>query len=144
MEIDALVKAFFQVFDNRGGKRPAFDQLHQLFISEALVIKNVGDRPEIYTLTQFIAPREVLLTNGELLDFFEQELAERTDIFGKIAQRFCVYQKSGMQQGQAFQAKGMKTMQFIKTPGGWKIAAVAWDDERPGLMIASDLMRLDQ
>lgn len=133
--IDALVTDFFAVFDNRGGKRPAFEVLHQLFIAEALVIKNAGDMPEIYTLTQFIMPREKLLTGGELAEFFEQELTERTDVFGNIAQRFCAYQKSGIQQGKPFRARGMKTMQFIKTANDWKIAALAWDDERPGLTI---------
>ena len=29
----------------------------------------------------------------------------------------------------------MKTLQFVRTPAGWRISAVAWDDERDGLRL---------
>jgi hypothetical protein len=57
-------------------------------------------------------------------------LAERTDIFGGIAQRFSLYEKSGVQLGRPFLTRGVKSLQFVRTAEGWKIAAVAWDDER--------------
>jgi len=30
--------------------------------------------------------------------------------------------------------------QFIKTPEGWKMSAMAWDDERPGLSLPAELL----
>jgi hypothetical protein len=32
-----------------------------------------------------------------------------------------------------FRARGMKTTQLVRTPGSWRISALAWDDERDGL-----------
>jgi len=38
-------------------------------------------------------------------------------------------------KGVPFGARGMISTQFVMTPAGWKISAMAWDDERPGLTI---------
>ena len=34
----------------------------------------------------------------------------------------------------------MKTLQFVETPQGWRIASVAWDDEREGLAVPEGLL----
>ncbi len=128
-EIDALVAAFFAVFDNRDGIRVDLDQLRTLCISQALLIKAVGPTPEICDLDAFIAPRERLLSAGTLVDFHEQELSARTKIFGNIAQRWCRYRKAGVLEGRAFATEGTKGLQFLRTPQGWRISAVLWDDE---------------
>ena len=67
--------------------------------------------------------------------FNEMELSELTTVFGKVAHRFNSYAKSGTIKGVPFTARGMISTQFIQTPAGWKISAMAWDDERPGLSI---------
>jgi len=41
-------------------------------------------------------------------------------------------------KGIAFESRGMISTQFIVTPVGWKMSAMAWDDERPGLSIPKD------
>lgn len=142
--LDGLTQAFFRAFDNRNGRRPDLASLHDLFIAQAMIVKNSGAAPEICTLAQFIEPREQLLSDGCLIDFFEVELRERTEIFGRIAQRFCLYRKSGTLRGQAFETRGMKTLQFLETSAGWKISSVAWDDEREGLAIPSDWDRASE
>ena len=133
-EIDSLTRTFFSVFSPNESGVVDLSIIHRLFIPQGIVIKNCGT-PEIYTLEQFIAPREVLLNKGELVDFKERELRERTEIFGNIAQRFCLYEKSGVLSGTPFKTRGMKTLQFIKTEEGWRMSALAWDDERDGLTI---------
>jgi hypothetical protein len=35
--------------------------------------------------------------------------------------------------GAAIDARGAISTQFVRTPGGWRIGSMAWDDERPGL-----------
>jgi len=59
-------------------------------------------------------------------------------IFGNVAHRFGAYKKCGTSNGVAFEAQGMITTQFINTPGGWRMSAMAWDDERPGLSISTN------
>jgi hypothetical protein len=134
--IDALTRAFFGVFSNRDGKRPGLDVLYELCLPEAVIVKTCADAPTIYNLREFIEPRARLLNEGSLREFFEEELAERTDIFGNVAQRFCSYRKSGFLDGEPFEAKGMKCLQFVKSSGRWLISAVAWDDERDGNLVS--------
>ncbi|WP_052135018.1 DUF4440 domain-containing protein [Collimonas arenae] len=134
-EIDALVKAFFSVFTNKNGVKPDVDAIHRMFIPQGLIIRCNDTEREIYTLQQFIAPRLELLNGGRLVDFQEQEVSARTDIFGGIAQRYCVYEKSGVLDGKAFHAYGVKTVQLVRMDDGWKMVSLAWEDERDGLAI---------
>jgi len=140
-EIDALTRAFFSVFTNKNGVKPDLDAIHHMFIPQGLIIKCSGAEREIYTLREFIEPRRLLLSSGKLADFQEQEVSARTDIFGGIAQRYCIYEKSGILDGQAFHVRGVKTLQLIRMDDGWKLASLAWEDERDGLAVP-DLIRL--
>ncbi|MBT9459825.1 MAG: nuclear transport factor 2 family protein [Burkholderiaceae bacterium] len=135
-QIAALARYFLGAFTNVGGVAPDVARIHQVFVPQGLIIKSTGDAPEIYSLQAFIEPRERLLTEGGLLDFEEVEVSARTELFGNIAQRWCVYRKSGLLDGERFETLGMKTLQLVRTPQGWKIASLAWDDERPGLCLA--------
>jgi hypothetical protein len=139
--LDELTEKFFNLFTNTNGKIPEIDNVYRLCIPETVIIKNVGAIPEIYTLEQFINPRKKILIDGTLSDFSEEEIAEKTDIFGNIAHRFCSYKKSGNLSGRYFEAKGMKTIQFTNTPSGWRISSLAWDDEREGLSIPAEFFK---
>ncbi len=132
--INQLVKVFFASFDNRDAP-PDLSGVRQLFIDTGVVIKNSGPHPEIYSLDDFIAPRQQVLSDGSLTHFHEYEIGEHTDIFGNIAQRVSLYKKTGNASGQPFQSRGIKVFQFIRTPQGWRISSVAWDDEREGFLL---------
>jgi len=127
--IDELTRQFFTLFTNTNDTAPDLDRIYQLFIPEGMIIKNINSKTEVYDLQQFIAPRKKILTDGTLKEFSEEEVTEKTDIFGNIAQRFCSYKKSGILSGVKFEGKGMKTIQFVRTETGWKISSLAWDDE---------------
>jgi hypothetical protein len=142
-DIDELVRRFFLAFDNRDGVHPDLESLRELFVAGALISKAVAAIPELYSVEDFIEPRRALLTDGTLVDFEERELAERTETCGNISQRICLYEKSGKLAGQPFRTRGVKTLQFVRTPKGWKIAAVAWDDERDGFEIDLSRFRAD-
>ena len=126
--IDALAKAFFAAFENADGRRDDLSVLHGLCLPQALVVKAIGGHPEARDLATFAAPREALLNGGRLQRFSEHEVEARTDLFGNIAQRWCRYRKAGLLDGVAFEAEGWKSLQCVRTPRGWRIAAVAWDD----------------
>lgn len=129
-EIDKLVDGFFNLFSVEKDNTTDLSGIFDLFISEGLIVKCSSTGPEVYNLYQFIEPREKMFNEGILRDFKEKEISERTEIFGNIAHRLSIYKKSGLMNGEAFENKGIKTLQFIKTSCGWKISSVAWDDER--------------
>jgi len=134
-ELDRLTNEFFRAVSFEPGETPPFENIYGLFIETGLLIKNTASTPEISTVGQFIEPRQASVRAGELTRFNEVELTETTQIFGNVAHRFNSYAKSGTMKGVPFTGRGMVSTQFILTPAGWKISAMAWDDERPGLSI---------
>ena len=139
-EIDRLAADFFRAVSFDEGARPAYDDLYKLFLDNALLIKNSGASPEISNIHQFIEPRQRAVIAGELACFSEVETAEITELFGNVAHRFSTYAKRGTLKGVPFEARGMISTQFIKTPAGWRMSGMAWDDERPGLAIPEPRM----
>jgi hypothetical protein len=130
-----LVRTFFAAFTSGPDSIARLDALRAGFLPEAVIIRTCGGQPAVYGVDAFIAPRQALLSGGTLVDFREWELSGRTEVFGDIAQHFCSYAKAGVQDGRPFTARGMKTLQFVRTSTGWRISAAAWDDERDGLAI---------
>ncbi len=118
-------------FTTTGGGRPNVEIIREVFIPEGRITSNVGAEPVLYDLDAFIAPRQRILTDGTLTEFSEWEAAERTEIFGSIAHRFSEYRKSGFLDGEWFEGSGHKTIQFIRTPAGWRMSSMAWDDDAP-------------
>jgi len=133
--LEALARRFFAAVSFEPGQRPGYDVLHELFIEDGKLIRNIGAQPEIATVEQFIEPRQRSVDSGELSAFHEAETAEITEVFGNVAHRFSTYTKSGVLGGVPFTGNGMISTQFIRTPDGWKMSSMAWDDERPDLTI---------
>ena len=131
-ELKRLTDEFFRAVSFEPGGKPPYQLIRSLFIEQGLLIKNVGDVCEISSVSQFIAPRQALVDSGELTRFHEAELSDTTVVFGNVAHRYSKYEKSGTQKGQSFKARGMISTQFVRTPSGWKMSAMAWDDERAG------------
>lgn len=104
--------------------------MHDLFVAGSTIIKNTAAGPEVYSLEQFIDTRAELLGNGTLTGFRERELETSTEIDGNHAERVCTYTKSGVLNGTPFTTRGVKVMRLVRTRVGWRLAALAWDDER--------------
>jgi hypothetical protein len=136
--IAAIVRTFFAAFTSGPDVAAQLDDLRSILLPEAVIVRTCGGEPLAYSVDAFIAPRQALLTGGSLTDFREWELDGQTQLFGDIAQHFCRYAKQGVQDGVAFTGRGMKTLQFVRTAGGWRISAAAWDDERDGLTFGDD------
>jgi hypothetical protein len=134
-EIAVVVRAFFAAFVSGPDCTARLEMLRELFLPEAVITRTCGLPLAVYDVDGFIAPRRALLTSGEIQDFREWEVSGRTQVFGDIAQRVCSYAKAGIQHGTPFSARGMKMLQFVRTPAGWRISAVGWDDERDGLVV---------
>jgi hypothetical protein len=138
-ELKALIDEFFGAISFDVGQRPAYAKLRDLFIDEGKLIKNSSDVPEISSVDEFIASRQRVLDAGALTAFEETETAATTEVFGNIAHRLSTYEKRGTMHGEAIEGRGVISTQFIRTPGGWKMSSMAWDDERPGLAIPDRL-----
>ncbi|MBT2450784.1 GNAT family N-acetyltransferase [Streptomyces sp. ISL-43] len=127
-ELDRLMTTFLGAFTNTGGGRPNLRAVHEVFIPQGTIISNVGGEPVVYDLDSFVEPREKILTDGTLTEFSEWEVSERTEVFGTIAHRYSEYRKSGFLDGDWFEGSGRKTTQFVRTPAGWRMNSMAWED----------------
>lgn len=126
--IDQITTAFYSAFSNEGGRPEKIDILYSFFIEKAIVIMNVGSAMNVMDVREFIEPRRRILTDGSLQNFREWEVEETTGILGNVAQRFSRYEKSWVASGESASGAGVKSLQFVRTADGWKVAALAWDD----------------
>ncbi len=131
-----LIQTFLRAVSFEEGGRPAYGDLPALFIDGARLIRNSGAAPEISTVDEFVRDRQRALDAGELLAFEEVELDETTELFGNIAHRFSPYAKRGSTDRGPIATRGVISTQFVRTEDGWRISSMAWDDERPGLVLS--------
>jgi hypothetical protein len=133
--LQSLIDEFFRAVSFQPGQTPAYGGISELFVDDGKLIKNSSDAPEISSVDQFIASRQQLVDSGALTSFQEIETAEITEVFGNIAHRFSTYVKHGTMYGTAIEGRGVISTQFIRTPNGWRMNSMAWDDERTDLTI---------
>src|SRR3954454_13068984 len=130
--IETLIADFLAAVTFAEGERPHYERIRELFIPRGLLISQRG---EVTDVEAFIAPRQATVDSGALTEFEETELGGVTEVFGNVAHRFSGYAKRGVLDGAAFAARGAIATQFVRTPAGWRISAMAWDDERAGLTV---------
>jgi hypothetical protein len=130
--IDALAARMYAAFDNRDGRVPDLDGLREVFLPGCTICRAIPGQEQVQSLDEFIQQRRPLLIEGRLVDFAEWETDSRTSIFGNVASRESLYEKSGVLDGIAFHTRGAKQMQFVRLDGRWWIGALAWDDAREG------------
>ena len=69
-------------------------------------------------------------------DFFEVEIARRIDLFGNIAHVWSAYEARRAPGDAEPERRGVNSIQLVRGEDGlWRIIAMIWDNERPGLSI---------
>lgn len=131
-EVRTILDMFFSAFVSGPRAHECGQVLREVMLPTAVVVRTCGGEPMSYTVEEFIAPRIELLTSGAVEDFREWVTDVRVDLFGDIAQAWCGYDKSWRQATEDHHGRGMKSIQLVRNGRGWRISAVAWDDERPG------------
>ena len=136
-ELERLMGRFLDSVSFARGEQPAYGELRELFVEGATLIRSSVQPPAITTVDAFVAQRQEEVDAGRLTSFAEAEVAEITELFGNVAHRFSTYTKRGTTDGGAIDARGAISTQFVRTPRGWRISCMTWDDERPGLELAA-------
>jgi len=137
-EIADVMDRLFSAFVSGPDAEAQLAGLLDLFLPEAVIVRTCGLEPAVYDVDGFIAPRRALLTSGAVHDFHEWEESGLTQVFGDIAHHFCSYAKAWVADGASLSGRGMKTLQLVRTAAGWRISAMAWDDQRDGLVVPPD------
>ena len=134
--MDELIAAFLAAVSFEAGSRPDYARIRELFIPRGLL---VSQRGEVTDVEEFIAPRQATVDSGALTEFEETELTAVSEVFGNVGHRFSAYAKRGVLNGEPFSTRGVISTQFVRTEQGWRMSAMAWDDEREGLTVPERL-----
>lgn len=130
-QLDALVGAFFGVFDNRAGRHRTAEEFTDLFAPGAVIASHGAGGVTFSSPQAFVAPRLALLASGRLTQFSEWETHGATECLGSLACRRSRYAKQGLLDGEPYAGAGTKFFQFALTPAGWRIVALSWVDDMP-------------
>lgn len=140
-DLQNLVDTFFAAFTSGDGVAGRMQALRDVMLPGARIVRTCGDEPLAYGVEEFLTPRARMLDDGTLTDFHEHAGSGRLDVFGDVAAWFGAYTKDGVLRGEPCPGDGMKSIQFVRTAAGWRIAAAAWDDVRPGLAAGDHVVR---
>ncbi len=134
-ELKALVEEFFRAVSFEPGGAPCYRRIHDLFVPGGRLMRHQPEGAEIWTVAEFIEPRQAMVDAGRLTSFLEFEIAAVTEAFGGVAHRLSTYGKRGVTDGLPHEARGIISTQFLRTVDGWRITSMAWEDERTDLAI---------
>jgi len=142
MKIDELTGALYSCISFRQGEKPDLARLKSLFIKEGILINN-NDDPLIFTIDQFADAIAYQISAGSLNSFSEEEVAERTEIFGKIAHRFSTYEARFDPDDAEPLTIGINSIQLAKVGDSWFVSCLVWNDEREGRRIPEKYISSD-
>lgn len=120
-----LLCEFFRAVSFEPGGRPHYEAVPALFVPGGLLIRAVGDSPEVMTVEAFVRSRRAAFDAGAVTRFHEAEVQGRSEEFGHVGQRWSRYWKRTADA----EVHGWISTQFVRTPSGWLITSMAWDDE---------------
>ena len=128
-QIDELTSVLYRSICFKIGTQPPVENLINLFIPTANMIRNDGEAPETMTVNDFIVSYKDRINDGTINSFYEGELNHITEIFGKIAHRFSTYEtKFDLLKDEPF-AIGINSIQYIKIGKDWKISSIVWNNQ---------------
>ncbi|MEN1729508.1 MAG: hypothetical protein AAGJ52_13815 [Pseudomonadota bacterium] len=135
--IQALIDEMYALISGPGEKARDWERQGQLFMPGTRMIRTrLNDQglpePEVLLLEDY-GENYKALKGGR--DFYEIEVRNTIQIFGQVAQVFSVYEAFSDAEHQQRLKRGVNVIQCYRFDEGWKITAMAWDDERPGLLL---------
>lgn len=129
--IDAIVKSLYDVISGPAGQARDWNRFRSLFAPKAKLTMVGLKKSRAMTPDEYVeSAGPNLVANG----FFEKEIARRTDEFGDIAQSFSTYESRKKADDAKPFARGINSIQLMKSEGRWWVVSIAWceeNDSRP-------------
>lgn len=127
--IDLVLKSLYESISFKKGDRPDLQQLKNLFVNEARLIRTAKDNHEIMSVDDFINNFNTQLDAGAFIEFREYEIKRKIDMFGAIAHVFSTYQTEYETPGGKSETKGINSIQLIEVSDDWKVINIFWYNE---------------
>jgi hypothetical protein len=133
-DIDAVVRALYETISGPASQRRDWDRFRSLFFPGAHLIRT--------TIASDGTPQANMMdvetyidTTAEYFsqqDFFEAEIARRTEVFGNIAHVFSTYEARSDPADSRPMRRGINSIQLYNDGEGWRVINMLWDNEREG------------
>ena len=137
-DLDLLTADLYAAISFRPGGAPALEELKSLFLLPGILINNNGDAPVVWDVAGFMETYRQQIAAGAVRSFMEEEITDRTELFGAIAHRFSTYQARFRGEPAEAVIQGINSIQFIKTGGAWRVVSIVWNDEAEGRPIPEE------
>lgn len=130
-QVDKTIKALYDVISGPKGKQRDWDRFRSLCVEGCTftgVRHEAPDRARSHRMTV----EEYIKRAGPFLEesgFFEREMHRKLEIFGNVAHAFSTYASFNEEGKKIPFARGINSIQLLKTPSGWKIFSVLWQQE---------------
>lgn len=134
---DAIINSLYDVISGPAGQKRNWDRLRSLFLPEGRLIVARARRPDstvgprVLTVEQYIAGAGQLEARG----FFEREVHQVSEAFGRVVHRFSTYESRGTADAPKPFARGINSIQLLSDGARWWVVTVLWDAEGPNTPI---------
>jgi hypothetical protein len=138
--VDAIIKAMYEAISGPRGERD-WNRIRSLHLPGSRLIPT-GVRVSgenglrLLDIEGWIEGARPLFAEN---DFYEVEIARRTERFGNIAQAFSTYECRWAENGPAFM-RGINSIQLLHKDGRWWVVNVFWDNESKGNQIPGEYL----
>ena len=136
--LDQLTQDLYAAISFRSGEAPDLERLPSLFLLPGVLINNNGEEPVIWDVAGFMETYRQQTAAGAVHSFMEEEITDRTELFGAIAHRFSTYQARFRGEPAEAVIQGINSIQFIKTGGVWRVVSIIWNDQQEGRPIPEE------
>jgi hypothetical protein len=128
LTITQMINLFFSSFSTEKGKGPQLEILADICHPSTRILNVSEGLCNYEDLNSFIKAKKMILTDGTMCEFEEQETELEIKIEGDIAHCYTAYKKHGNLFGKFFNTVGHKFFQLAKCNDEWKIFSIAWQD----------------
>jgi cyclophilin family peptidyl-prolyl cis-trans isomerase len=140
--VDAVLSALYGALTFPEGGAPDLALFRSLYLPDALCVRvNPDDSIDRWDIGGFIASFRERIRKGSLKSFHESEIARSEDTYGRLARVRSVYRKGLNTADPKAMIRGVNELQLVFRDGGWRIAAIAWMDERPATPLPEEWLR---
>ena len=138
-QIQALITELYSIVSGPIGHQRDWKREAELFMPYAHMIRtsvdeNGDSQATVICAADYPENFEKIMAGRA---FFEVEVQNIIEVFGNIAHAFSTYEAWRDEERTDFIKRGINSIQFYNDSGTWRIVNMIWDDERPGLQMAT-------
>jgi len=130
VEIDALIKALYEVISFDEGGEPDWPRMESLFSRHARITRVTPDGTDYLDVGGFQELAKESFDLGVYTRFFEIEVQRDERRFGALAHVLSAYETRHAPSASEPFARGVNSLQLIREDDSWKVLSLFWDEER--------------